>query len=181
MTLRVVFTILAVSTAVAAASPAEFEREVGAYFQQHCIQCHGAEKQKGDFRIDVLSTDFQSGADAELWHEVITRIGAGEMPPEDEPNLPSAAESNRVMEWLAAKIKEGEAARAAARPNVAHYRLSRDEYAHTIYDLLGVKYDTRAPGAFSEDPDWHGFERIGSELSLSPSHVEKYLIAAREI
>lgn len=158
-----------------------FDKDVGSYFEQHCVRCHGAEKQKGDFRIDELSTDFQSGADAELWHEVITRIGAGEMPPEDEPDLPAADESNRVIEWLAARIKEGEAARAAARPNVAHYRLSRDEYAHTIYDLLGVKYDTRAPGAFSEDPEWHGFERIGSELSLSPSHVEKYLRAAKEI
>jgi hypothetical protein len=50
-----------------------------------------------------------------------------------------------------------------------------------VYDLLGVRYDTRAPGAFSEDPDWQGFERLGSELSLSPSHVEKYLKAAAEI
>lgn len=155
--------------------------DVEPFFKEHCLRCHGEEKQKGDFRIDELSRDFSSGKDAEMWFEVITRMGAGEMPPDDEPSLPTAAESDRVMEWLTQQIKEGEAARAAAGPPVAHYRLSREEYAHTVYDLLGVKYDTRAPGAFTEDPDWHGFERIGSELSLSPSHIEKYLTAARQI
>ncbi|HEY5312495.1 MAG TPA: DUF1592 domain-containing protein, partial [Pirellulales bacterium] len=29
-----------------------------------------------------------------------------------------------------------------------------------------------------EDPDWRGFQRIGSVLTLSPAHVEKYLAAA---
>lgn len=150
------------------------------YFREHCLRCHGEEKQKGDFRIDTLSRDFTLGGDAELWFEVVTRIGAGEMPPEDEPQ-PAAEESNRVMEWLASRIREGESARKAKRAPVTHYRLSRDEYAHTVHDLLGIRYDTRAPGAFTEDPDWHGFERLGSELSLSPSHVEKYLKAATEI
>lgn len=159
---------------------ANAESKMEGYFREHCLRCHGPEKDKGDFRIDALSRDFASGEDAELWFEVVTRIGAGEMPPEDEPQ-PSAEESDQIMEWVAARIREGEAARMAKRAPVAHYRLSRDEYTHTVYDLLGVHYDTRAPGAFSEDPDWHGFERLGSELSLSPSHVEKYLKAATEI
>jgi len=107
-------------------------------------------------------------------------MGAGEMPPPEEPQ-PDAKESQRIIEWIAARIKEGESVRMAKRPPVAHYRLSREEYAYTIYDLLGVTFDPRAPGAFSQDPQWHGFERIGSELSLSPSHIEKYLLAAEEI
>ena len=31
------------------------------------------------------------------------------------------------------------------------------------------------------DPDWEGFERIGSVLTLSPTHVEKYLAAAETV
>src|ERR1700735_1026698 len=61
-----------------------------------------------------------------------------------------------------------------ARPSVAHYRLSRKEYQNTVYDLLGVRYDPTKPGELNEDTLWHGFERLGSELSLSPSHVELY-------
>lgn len=152
--------------------------ELEPFLQMHCLRCHGEEKQKGDFRIDTLSRDFRSGADTELWFEVVTRMGAGEMPPDDEEVLPTPEESDHIVSWITDRIREGEAARLAARAPVSHYRLSREEYSHTIYDLLGVQYDTRAPGAFSEDPEWHGFERIGSELSLSPSHVEKYLKAA---
>ncbi len=158
-----------------------FAKSVKPFLEEHCVRCHGEKKQKGDFRIDELSRDFGSGADAEMWFEVITRMGAGEMPPDDEPVLPKAEDTQKVMDWLSARIKEGESARAAARPSVAHYRLSREEYTNTIYDLLGVKFDARAPGAFSEDPEWHGFERIGAELSLAPSHVEKYLAAAASI
>ena len=153
---------------------------VETFLQIHCVRCHGEKKQKGDFRIDSLSRDFSDEQAAEHWFEAITRMGAGEMPPEDEPQ-PKPEDAGLVLEWLNKKLKEGEAARMARRAPVTHYRLSRDEYTHTIYDLLGVHYDTRAPGAFSQDPSWHGFERLGSELSLSPSHVEKYLKAATEI
>jgi hypothetical protein len=66
----------------------------------------------------------------------------------------------------------------AARPPVAHYRLSRKEYQNTVYDLLGVHYDPTKPGELNEDTLWHGYERIGSELSLSPSHVDRYYRAA---
>ena len=66
----------------------------------------------------------------------------------------------------------------AARPAVAHYRLSRKEYQNTVYDLLGVRYDPAKPGELNEDTLWHGFERIGSQLSLSPSHVDRYYRAA---
>lgn len=171
--------LIGLPAAVRAQSP-DFAKTVEPFFREHCLSCHGPDKQKGDFRLDTLSRDFSEGHDAERWFEVITRMGAGEMPPEDEAQ-PSPEEADLVMEFLSDRIKEGESARMAKRAPVAHYRLSRDEYAHTIYDLLGVHYDTRAPGAFSEDPDWHGFERLGSELSLSPSHVEKYLKAAAEI
>ena len=179
--MRIKLSVIAVLLCGVASGQESFEKAVAPFLKEHCVRCHGEEKQKGDFRIDKLSTDFVAGEDAELWFEVITRMGAGEMPPDDEPVLPSAEESQQIMDWLSEQIIAGEAARAAKRPAVAHYRLSREEYSNTIYDLLGVKYDTRAPGAFSEDPEWHGFERIGSELSLAPSHVEKYLAAARTI
>ena len=76
-------------------------------------------------------------------------------------------------------LKEGRAARMAARPSVAHYRLSRKEYQNTVHDLLGVRYDPTQPGALNDDSLWHGYERIGSELSLSPSHIDRYYRAAQ--
>ena len=150
------------------------------FLDQHCISCHGPKKAKRDLRIDELSRDFQSGADGHLWAEIVDRINSGEMPPEDEPR-PTLKEIGLVIDELDGKIREGRAARMAARPPVAHYRLSRKEYQNTIYDLLGVRYDPAKPGELNADPLWHGYERIGSQLSLSPSHVERYYQAAETV
>lgn len=147
------------------------------FLQRHCIQCHGPQKEKGDVRIDQFSRDFGLGADAHRWGEVLEKVNSGVMPPQNEPQ-PTQQEIAAFLTSLDAKLKEGRAARMAARPAVAHYRLSRKEYQNTVYDLLGVRYDPAKPGELNEDTLWHGFERIGSELSLSPSHVDRYYRAA---
>jgi len=165
------FGCLALASAVHAAEPFD------AFLESHCIRCHGPEKEKGDLRIDQLSRDFKLGADTHHWAEMMEQVNSGEMPPKKEKQ-PSQAEIAAFVTSLDSRIKEGRAARMAARPAVAHYRLSRKEYQNTVYDLLGVRYDPAKPGELNEDTLWHGFERIGSELSLSPSHVDRYYRAA---
>ncbi|MFZ4767680.1 MAG: DUF1587 domain-containing protein, partial [Roseimicrobium sp.] len=162
---------LVLAGAVHAAEPYD------AFLEKHCIRCHGPDKEKGDLRIDQLSRDFELGADTHHWAEMLEQVNSGEMPPKKEKQ-PSQAEIAAFVTSLDSRIKEGRAARMAARPAVAHYRLSRKEYQNTVYDLLGVRYDPAKPGELNEDTLWHGFERIGSELSLSPSHVDRYYRAA---
>ena len=147
------------------------------FLAKHCVSCHGPKKKKGDLRLDQLSRDFKTGLDGQIWAEVVEKINAGEMPPEDEPQ-PTTEEIGQVIAELDQRIRQGRAVRMAARPAVAHYRLSRKEYQNTVYDLLGVRYDPTKPGELNEDTLWHGYERIGSQLSLSPSHVDRYYQAA---
>ena len=162
---------LAFTGAVGAAEPFE------AFLGKHCIRCHGPEKQKGELRIDQLARDFKLGTDSHRWAEAMEKVNSGEMPPKKEKQ-PTQAEIAAFVSSLDSLLKEGRAARMAARPAVSHYRLSRKEYQNTVYDLLGVRYDPAKPGELNEDTRWHGFERIGSELSLSPSHVDRYFRAA---
>jgi mono/diheme cytochrome c family protein len=147
------------------------------FLEKHCVRCHGPQKEEGDVRIDRLSRDFKAGVDTHHWAEVLENVNSGDMPPETEPR-PTQAEIAAFVTNLDARMKEGRSARMAARPAVAHYRLSRKEYQNTVYDLLGVRYDPAKPGELNEDTLWHGFERIGSQLSLSPSHVDRYYRAA---
>ena len=156
------------------------EDALGSFFETHCLRCHNEEKKKGRFRLDNLSTDFSDPQVAEQWNEVLLRINAGEMPPEDEPQ-PTAEEIGRTAELITKKIREGAAARMARRGLVEHYRLSRQEYAHTVYDLLGVVFNVEAPGALNEDPRWHGFVRIGAMLATAPSHIDRYFNAANAV
>lgn len=150
------------------------------FLEKHCVRCHGPEKEKGDLRIDKLSRDFKIGADTHHWAELLEQVNSGEMPPKKEKR-PTQEEISVFVSSLDARIKEGRASRMAARPAVTHYRLSRKEYQNTVYDLLGVRYDPTKPGELNEDTLWHGFERIGSELSLSPSHVDRYYRAAGNV
>lgn len=163
--------ILSLAGAVRGAEPFE------AFLEKHCIRCHGPQKEEGDIRFDRLSRDFKSGADTHHWAEALDKVNSGAMPPKPEPQ-PTQKEISEFVLSLDARLKEGRAVRMAARPAVAHYRLSRREYQNSIYDLLGVRYDPTKPGELNEDTLWHGFERIGSELSLSPSHVDRYYRAA---
>ena len=158
----------------------DFAADMLPYFKTHCLRCHGSEKQESDFRIDNLSRNI-GRENTPQWAEVMERISSGEMPPKELKNLPTAQESASVVEWLAARIKEGEAARMAQRGRVSYNRLTRYEYVNTMRDLIGVHFDATDPTGFPEDPEWHGFERLGSVLTLSPSNIEKYLAAAEVI
>lgn len=162
---------LGFGSAVSAAEPFE------AFIEKHCVRCHGPQKEEGDIRFDRLSREFKSGVDTHHWAEALDKVNSGAMPPKKEPQ-PTQKEISEFVTSLDARLKEGRAARMAARPAVAHYRLSRKEYQNTVYDLLGVRYDPTKPGELNEDTLWHGFERIGSELSLSASHVDRYYRAA---
>ncbi len=171
----VVLLILATSTSVFAEP--SFDKDLKPFLEKHCVRCHNAKVQEGDFRFDILSKDIGL-KDTPQWAEVMERISSGEMPPEGEKMRPRANESASIVEWLAARIREGEATRMARRERVTYNRLSREEYVNTIQDLIGVHYDAEDPGGLLEDPDWKGFERLGSVLTLSATHIDKYINAA---
>jgi mono/diheme cytochrome c family protein len=115
-TMRSSFTltlILALAAGAAIAAPsAALDPKVQAYFEQHCLKCHDADAEKGDFRIDNLSPKV-GFEDTPQWLEIMERISSGEMPPKKEKSQPTAEHSAPVVEWLAARMKEGESARLA--------------------------------------------------------------------
>ncbi|QDU25529.1 hypothetical protein ETAA8_05980 [Anatilimnocola aggregata] len=165
-----------------AATPAEaeFDKVVQPFLQQYCDRCHTEKLHEGEFRLDTLARDVANGPSGMKWAEVLERISSAQMPPADEPQ-PKIEDATKIVEWLAMKLKEGEATRLAKRELVTFNKLTRAEYANTVRDLLGVGFDATDPTGLAEDEAWHGFERIGSVLSLSPSHVEKYFGAAESI
>ena len=170
------FLIVAVGAElVSAASPETFNVVIAPFFRTYCDRCHDAKVHEGEFRLDTLGKDFTSQAQAERWSEIRFRMNSGEMPPKSEPQ-PKAEEIATVVEWISARVAEGEASRLAKRGPIAYYRLSRAEYANSVQDLLGVHYDPTVPGELNEDPRRHGFERnhLG-EHRLRPgrTHIEQ--------
>jgi len=155
----------------------DFEQTVKPFFADHCVKCHGEKKQKGDLRLDTLPADFVGMSSSTHWTDILDRMNSGEMPPEKEPR-PEPRDAARVVDWIATQLAEADSARHAVAERVSFHKLTRDEYVNTLRNLLGVTYDARDTTGMSADPDWLGFERIGSVLSITPSHIEKYLGAA---
>ncbi|MGV2334867.1 MAG UNVERIFIED_CONTAM: DUF1587 domain-containing protein [Planctomycetaceae bacterium] len=170
-------TLLLITTCVGFERVVQGSEPIDAFLEKHCLRCHGPQREEGDIRIDRLSRDFRAGLDTHHWAEVLDKVNSGSMPPKDEPQ-PTQSEISLFVASLDSRLQEGRAVRMASRPAVAHYRLSRREYQNTVYDLLGVRYDPTKPGELNEDTLWHGFERLGSQLSLSASHIDRYYRAA---
>lgn len=159
----------------------DLDQVIRPFFAQHCNSCHGEKKQKGDLRVDNLMVNLDSPKIMAHWEEIMNRINSGDMPPDDEPR-PKPEEVSRVAEWIVTQLHEAETARqASGAENVSFRKLSREEYANSVRDLLGVNFDVKGAAGLPEDPDWKGFERIGSVLTLSPAHVEKHLAAAEAV
>jgi hypothetical protein len=145
------------------------------FLVEHCVGCHGPEKQKGDFRIDTqLSLAFTNRLTAERWKEVLNVLNGHEMPPPKEPQ-PSPAATAAFVEWLTQELTQAEIARRATE--VTQRRLNRDEYNRTLRALLGIPFD--AGHLLPADPPSGGFDNNGAGLTLSPLHLELYFSAAR--
>lgn len=155
-----------------------FERTIQPLLKKHCVRCHGAEKQEAQLRLDQLSPDMLASKTASLWHELINRVNSGEMPPESAGEL-SGQELTQLSAWVFAELKRVQAAAENTGGRVVIRRLNRQEYNNTIRDLVGIPFDAGAE--FPADPAAHGFDNIGSALSISPLHMEKYLKAARKV
>lgn len=151
------------------------QEQVRAFLTQHCLECHGAAKPKGMFRIDKLSGDFGDQAVRERWLAVLKRVRAGEMPPKAKPR-PQATEITAITGWISARAEAAEAARRAAEGRVVLRRLNRVEYENTVRDLLGA--DVNLKDLLALDGSMDGFDNVGAALHLSSFAMERYLDAA---
>lgn len=142
----------------------------------YCVQCHGAELQEGELRLDTLPTKFSDPRTASKWAEVVNSINSHAMPPEDETQPPVKAAA-KVARWLETSLAQAEIGKRSTR--VALRRMNRAEYNNTIRDLVGVDFEPAE--AFPEDPSAGGFDNIGEALTMSPLQVELYYSAARTI
>jgi mono/diheme cytochrome c family protein len=100
LTLAALVLTVAVQPRAIAQQPADL-KEVRAFFDAHCVRCHGEKKQKGDIFLHKLTTPKKGAADLDLWNKVFDQIETRQMPPQDAEQ-PSSAE----RQVAAASIKQ---------------------------------------------------------------------------
>ena len=132
-----------------------------------CVDCHGPKKQKGKLRLDDLTE-----LDAKAWFDIYDQTNEGEMPPEDEAQLPSEDKTFMVANVLEHLKSYEEKSKTAMR------RLNKREYSNSIRDLLGL-YDVYDPGErVIKDEVTHGFDTEAKSLVISDYQLLQYISSA---
>ncbi len=155
----------------------DFRHDIRPVLEKYCFDCHADGANKGNVAFDAFKSDKEVLEDRDLWWRALKNLRAGIMPPQKKPQ-PSSVEKDRIALWIKRAVFESD----PANPDpgrVTIRRLNRTEYRNTVHDLLGVEFDART--AFPPDETGHGFDNIGSVLTLSPMMLEKYVLAANRI
>lgn len=145
------------------------------FIQSFCVDCHGPEKQKGDFRIDDFAYDLSDAARRDQWDRVLEYVKLADMPPENAKRVPSESERQAFVAALAGDMRAADESAPIGRP--ALRRLNRDEYLNSLRDLAG-RMDYRLPGAFPSEFNKLPFDTMPDGLSLAPALLDAYLDCA---
>jgi hypothetical protein len=147
-----------------------------ALINQYCVTCHNERAKTAGLMLDKLDID-HAAEHAEAWEKVVRKLRGGMMPPQGMPR-PDQASIDGLITWLQTSLDQAETAHPDPGRAPLH-RLNRTEYANAIRDLLGLKVDVSA--LLPADDESNGFDNIAEVLRVSPSLLEAYLAASREV
>ncbi len=142
----------------------------------YCVTCHNQKAKTAGVMFDTMDLA-HVGKDAAVWERAIRKLRGGMMPPLGMPK-PDQAALDSFVKFLESSLDQA----ALDSPNpgtVSLHRLNRAEYQNAIEDILGVPVDAAA--LLPRDDISDNFDNIASVLKVSPSFLDQYISAAREV
>jgi hypothetical protein len=150
-------------------------REQWPFVERYCVECHNEIDLTADIAFDALSPD-DVAAHAETFERAVRKLRGRMMPPPGGAK-PGNAETDEFVAWLEATL---DAAAPSPVPGyVTPHRMNRTEYANAIRDLLAIEVDPAT--LLPVDGVEHGFDNIANALTVSPSFIDQFLSAARNL
>jgi hypothetical protein len=146
-------------------------------FGRYCTDCHNDAEAAGDLSLERVTAEAVAGK-PEIFEQVIRKLRGGLMPPPGEPR-PDADDRLELVAALERHLDATAAARGPEPGRVALHRMNRTEYAAAVEQLLGLSIDARSmlPADMASD----GFDNVAEVLRVTPTHIEQYVAAARDI
>jgi hypothetical protein len=145
---------------------------------EFCINCHGPDKQKGDFRIDRLLWNLTEAKSHDKWKLVLEYIADGDMPPKKAEKHPGATDQSAFLQSLEADLAQAEL-RAPVGGTLLR-RLNRVEYLNTVRDLFGIRM-IKLPLSFPSEATTSEFDTMPEGLFLSPAVMQAYYETATDL
>lgn len=141
----------------------------------YCLDCHNADKQKGDVDLTHFGSPENVVKEFKLWQTMLQQVEEEEMPPKKP--LPSAVEREEIVAFLKNGIDSVDWSQQKGIEHVTLPRLTKTEYNNTLRDLLGIDFE---PGKLLLDdgPGLSGFTNDRDALFISPALAEQLFDAA---
>jgi len=149
-----------------------------AAFQRLCYECHGDGEHKGELALDKLLVAERNPQVKGHWLKVWKNVRDEFMPTADASEEATAADRRELARWIEQEIFGVDPHRVDPGA-VTIRRLNREEYQHSVNDLLGTDFDLR--DRLLPDDTAHGFDNIGDAQTLSPVQLVRYLDLAEWI
>ena len=151
-----------------------------ALLDRYCLTCHTQRlKERGTVPIALDTLDLaQVGANAEAWEKVVRKMRAGLMPPAGAPR-PDKAAHDAFAGWLESELDRDAAAHLNPGRTQPFHRLNRAEYRNAVRDILDLDIDVAS--LLPADDVSYGFDNIAGVLKMSPTLMERYLVAAQKV
>ena len=146
-------------------------------FERFCTECHNDAEAAGELSLESV-TAADVAAKPEVFEQVVRKLRGGLMPPPGEPR-PAADDALALVAALERHLDATAAARGPEPGRVALHRMNRTEYATAVEELLGVRIDARS--MLPADMASEGFDNVAEVLRVTPTHIEQYVAAARDI
>jgi hypothetical protein len=141
----------------------------------YCVGCHNTRTKIGGLALD--SANLQAPADdAQTWEKALRKLRGHLMPPPGSPQPPQK-DVDTFVSWLETNLDTH--AKGPKAGYVPIERLNRTEYAASVKALVGV--DVKEKDVLPQDIQIDGFDNIAAALSVSPSFLDQYIYAARQI
>jgi mono/diheme cytochrome c family protein len=144
--------------------------------KQYCSTCHSDKAKTGGVSFEGI-TAASVAKDPELFEKAVRKLRGRVMPPPGAKQ-PDGKAVDSLVAWLESSLDKLPNEARVTDSEVLH-RLNREEYQHAVHDLLLV--DVKASEMLPPDDTAQGFDNIASALQVSPSFIEQYVIAARNV
>src|SRR5262245_22354740 len=167
---------LALVTAGCSKTPEEALADQWPILDQYCTECHNDAERAGELTLEGV-TPAEVAAHPETWERVVRRLRGSVMPPPGSPH-PGSEEAGAFVAALEASLDAG-APIDGGNPDVALHRLNRAEYASAIRDLVGLEVD--ASRLLPPDVSSEGFDNVAEVLRVSPTYLDQFIAAARDV
>lgn len=148
-----------------------------AVLNRYCVACHNSSAKAGGLTLEGLDLA-RVHETLGTWEKVRGKMRSRAMPPAGMPHPDEA-----TYEAVAAVIEQALDREAAMNPNPgrtpAMHRLNRNEYRNAVRDLLDLDIDVSA--MLPADSSSYGFDNIAGVLSVSPTLMDRYVLASQKI